>query len=541
LDGRPLDGGANMIDDIGDLLPGVFCLFVVSLIIYSVYSVLRNKGSGHRSQRGRKFRKRRELTLRDLAVKLKLPQADLVQHMVQYDITAIAKRNGGKRILYVPDRATKHLQRKLLQRLIGRLSIHDKVHGFRKGHSIVDNAAEHVGREVIVKLDIVDFFPSTSSKRVEYAFRGAGFNQKTAAVLAGLTCYEGGLPQGAPTSPALSNYVNKNMDKKLYKLAIGLGARYTRYADDLTFSFLVYSREDIHSLLISTGKILNYYGYRLNSKKKRIIRQHRQQLVTGLVVNERVNLPRKTRRWLRSVGHRIETGGKATLTNSEFRGWLSLLKMVDAESPLLAFLDFSKIKEETNAAPVPQIDAVKPYSDGRSSTSNIALSVMQQDKPVSDCKSRPTKTPPKTHFGISSVTIAPADGRRQFLRLAELEADGNLNLIQIIEALDRTEKYSTNRKEAEKNLAGSEYLLDISVSSIGRTFSFNLQEDYQDGQTLKGTLRDGGLKLELYCDKEVGSKLVGLRLPTQLKVLVRVIQWNSVFKRIEAVVLHTTL
>ena len=528
-----------MTDDIGKTIfsPEIVSLFVVLLIIYSF---LRNKGS-HRTRRRRKVRKRRELTLRDLAAKLKLPQADLVQHVVQYETTAIAKRNGGKRILHVPDRATKHLQRKLLQRLIGRLSIHDNVHGFRKGHSIVDNAAEHVGREVIVKLDVVDFFPSTNSKRVEGAFRGAGFNQKSAAVLTGLTCYEGGLPQGAPTSPALSNYVNKNMDAKLDKLAIGLGARYTRYADDLTFSFSRYLREDIHSLLISTGKILNYYGYRLNSKKKRIVRQHRQQLVTGLVVNERVNLPRKTRRWLRSVGHRIETGGEATLTNSEFRGWLSLLKMVDPESPLLTFLDSSKTKEETNVAPVPQIDDVKPDSDGHSSLSNIASSVVQQVKSVTDRESLPTEMPPETPSVVSSETIYPTDGRGQFLRLAGLGADGNLTLIQIVEALDRTEKYSTNRKEAEKDLVGSEYLLDISVSSIGRTFSFSLPEDYQDGQTLKGTLRDGGLELELYCDKEVGSELAGLRLPTQLKVLVRVIQWNSVFKRIEAVVLHTTL
>ncbi|MDE0817783.1 MAG: hypothetical protein OSA92_08990, partial [Pirellulaceae bacterium] len=176
-------------------------------------------------------------------------------------------------------------------------------------------------------------------------------------------------------------------------------------------------------------------------------------------------------------------------------------------------------------------------SDGRSSPSNIASSVVQQVKSVTDRESLPTKMSPV----VSSETIYPTDGRRQFLSPAGLGADGNLTLMQIVEALDRTEKYSTNRKEAEKDLVGSEYLLDISVSSIGRTFSFSLPEDYQDGQTLKGTLRDGGLELELYCDKEVGSELAGLRLPTQLKVLVRVIQWNSVFKRIEAVVLHTTL
>ena len=107
--------------------------------------------------------------------------------------------------------------------------------------------------------------------------------------------------------------------------------------------------------------------------------------------------------------------------------------------------------------------------------------------------------------------------------------------------LNQTEKYSTNRNEAEKDLVGSEYLIDISVSSIGRTFSFSLPEDYQDGQTLKGTLRDGGLSLELYCDKQVGSELAGLSFPTRLKVLIRVVQWNSIFKRLEAIVLHTTL
>jgi RNA-directed DNA polymerase len=519
-------------------------LISVLLIILSFFRKKNSAttGGSYRSQRSRRTReqRRRKLTVRDLGIKLEMSKTELVRHNVQYETTTIPKRSGGKRVLHVPDRASKHLQRKLLKQLIERLPIHDNVHGFRKGRSIVDNAAEHIGQEVIVKLDIVDFFPSTNSERVESAFKGAGFDKSSAKLLTRLTCYEGGLPQGAPTSPALSNYVNKNMDVKLADAALRRSARYTRYADDITFSFAEYSRDKIHDLLISTGKILQYYGYRQNNRKKRIIRQHRQQLVTGLVVNERVNLPRKTRRWLRSVKHRMETGGEATLTAAEFRGWLSLLKMVDGDSRLLAFLDSPKPKEVDSVTPALQIGDKISDADGHSSLSDIASSVVHQGKSVTERESLPTNTPSETPLVGAAETIFPTDGRDQFLRLARLGADGNLTLIQIVEALDRVDKYSTNRKEAEKNLVGSEYLIDISVSSIGRTFSFSLPEDYRDGQTLKGTLSDGGLSLELYCNKQVGSELSGLRFPTQLKVLVRVVQWNAIFKRIEAVVLHAT-
>ncbi len=517
-----------MLDSIGEVL---FSPLVVTAIIVLVLILRCFKGRGGR----------RELSIGDLADRLKMSKTNLVQHDAQYRTATIPKRSGGKRILHVPDDATKQLQRKLLQQLIERLAIHDCVHGFRKGHSIVDNAAEHTGQAVIVKLDIIDFFPSTNSDRVKNAFRGAGFNKSAATLLTGLTCHEGGLPQGAPSSPALSNYVNKNMDEKLAEAANKRGAVYTRYADDITFSFVTYSRHNIHNLLIATGKILRHYGYRLNNKKKRIIRQHRQQLVTGLVVNERVNLPRKTRRWLRAVKHRMETGGEATLTNSEFRGWLSLLKMVDGDSPLLTFLDSPKPKAEESVTRTRHIGDNISDSDGHSSLSDSDSSVVHQGKSATEGESLPTNTPPETSPVVASGTILPTDGRRQFLRLARLGADGNLALLQLVEALNQTEKYSTNRNEAEKDLVGSEYLIDISVSSIGRTFSFSLPEDYQDGQTLKGTLRDGGLSLELYCDKLVGSELAGLSFPTRLKVLIRVVQWNSIFKRLEAIVLHTTL
>ena len=456
-------------------------------------------------------------------------KSDLVRHEVQYQTTTIPKRSGGKRILHVPDRATKHLQRKLLQELIGRLPIHDDVHGFRKGHSIVENASQHVGQEVIVKLDIVDFFPSTNPERVKSAFRGAGFDKSAAILLTRLTCWEGGLPQGAPSSPALSNYVNKNMDDKLAGAANTRGALYTRYADDITFSFAKYSRDNIHNLLIATGKILQHYGYRLNNKKKRIIRQHRQQLVTGLVVNERVNLPRKTRRWLRSVKHRMETGGEPTLTNAEFRGWLSLLKMVDANSPLLTFLDVLEGREKRLGKPLPKNSDVKGNVDPHPHE-NETVAKAEQESGLALGKDTLTEVAHQEILTDGEVSTAP---------VAKIGVE-NLSLVKLVEALEQTDNYTESRKKAELGLVGSEFHIQISVTSIGRTFSFSLPEAYQNGQTLKATLSAEEMSLELYCDEKLGLELALLELPTELKVLVSVVQWNAIFKRIEAVVLHAT-
>ena len=105
----------------------------------------------------------------------------------------------------------------------------------------------------------------------------------------------------------------------------------------------------------------------------------------------------------------------------------------------------------------------------------------------------------------------------------------------------QTEIYTDSRKNAEAQVAGSKYIIEISVTSIGRTFSFSVPKAYQSGQTLKAALCNEELSLELYCDEKIGSELTSKRLPFELKVLVEVVQWNAIFKRIEAVVLHTTL
>jgi RNA-directed DNA polymerase len=198
---------------------------------------------------------------------------------------------------------------------------------------------------VIVKMDLREFFPSTSTRRVRRYFRQVGWNRPAAKLLVRLCTYEGGLPQGAPTSPRLSNLVNYRLDVRLTALAAQrrlryprtgptietreLGGVYTRYADDLTFSFTVDDPGTIRYIVLMTKHIVRDEGYTLHQRGKlQVRRRHARQQVTGLVVNQRVNLPRVVRRWLRAVEHRLRTGQGATLAATQVAGWRGLQQMI---------------------------------------------------------------------------------------------------------------------------------------------------------------------------------------------------------------------
>ena len=136
------------------------------------------------------------------------------------------------------------------------------------------------------------------------------------------------MPQGAPTSPRLSNLVNYRLDARLAGLAARFEATYSRYADDITFS-LADDRKKVRGLIRMTARIVSDEGYALHRHKKlHVRRRHQQQRVTGLVVNDRVNLPRSTRRWLRAVEHHLATDRPATLTSRQIEGWRSFQSMV---------------------------------------------------------------------------------------------------------------------------------------------------------------------------------------------------------------------
>ena len=273
---------------------------------------------------------RRRRKLDELAKLLGLSSQQLVDFTPRYRAATIPKRSGGKRILHIPDGPTKALQRKLLRRVLAKLAAHPAATAFERGRSIVHNAAPHVGSAVIIKLDVVDFFPSTRKERLHDYFQRIGWAADAATVLTRLVTHEGGLPQGAPTSPRLSNLVNYGLDVRLAKLAWRRGAVYTRYADDITFSRARDAGVRSRGVVDSATRILNAHGYRVHQKKKLQIRRRRQrQSVTGLVVNEKVNLPREVRRRLRAVEHHLQMGRAATMTAAQLAGWRAFQEMIE--------------------------------------------------------------------------------------------------------------------------------------------------------------------------------------------------------------------
>jgi retron-type reverse transcriptase len=253
----------------------------------------------------------------------------------RYRTYSIPKRSGGTRTITAPEDGLKHLQRMLLEGAFDPVSLHDAAHGFRRGRSILTNANAHVGRELVVNVDIKGFFPSTLHEAVLSACfkvdEGA-ISAPAALLLADICCFDGALPTGAPTSPAIGNIVLRRADRAIATVAARYGISYTRYADDLTFS----GDGSTKRILPFVRKVLSDCGYELDDKKTQLYRKGRQQLVTNLVVNDRANLRRSDRRRLRAaIDHRCR-GAEVTwrgrpIDDSELAGRLALLAMIDRE------------------------------------------------------------------------------------------------------------------------------------------------------------------------------------------------------------------
>lgn len=306
-------------------------LLVPGLIVFTCYKNWQRITGGNTWHFLRtKFK--RGKTVKELARRLGVPVDELKNFEPTYRTVIIAKRSGGERQLQIPDDRTKKLQRRILRRVLARLRAHPAAHGFERGKSIATNAAAHVGQCVVVKLDIENFFPQTNAARVEAYFCRIGWNLETAKLLTRLTTHDEGLPQGAPTSPRLSNLVNYRLDVKLSSWAKKRKGQYTRYADDITFSFPKDYPKRVRGVIKKVRGVLKVLGYRLNKSKTRILRRHQRQLVTGLVVNEKLNLPRETRRRLRAAAHYLRTGRELPITESQLNGWRAYASMIQQQA-----------------------------------------------------------------------------------------------------------------------------------------------------------------------------------------------------------------
>lgn len=247
-----------------------------------------------------------------------------------YSYDWVPRRSNVPRLIEAPKPWLKQLQRRVLRRILDRIPPHEAAHGFRAGHSAITNARCHVGTEVVLRVDLEDFFARVDSGRVYGVFRVAGYPERVAHLLTalctnaapsavvdhglrelppgqrhGLRQHLGTphLPQGAPTSPALANLVAYRMDARLSGLATSIGGAYTRYADDITISGDAGLLRRSATIRRAVLGIVDAEGFRPNVDKSQLMTRAGRQVVTGIVVNERLNTPRAEYDRLRAVLH----------------------------------------------------------------------------------------------------------------------------------------------------------------------------------------------------------------------------------------------
>ena len=246
-----------------------------------------------------------------------------------YRTYELPKKSGGKRTITVPQDRLKALQRRILDQALEPLSVSAHATGFCRGKSIVDNAEAHTGAAVVVNVDIRQCFPNTGFRLIQSVAAKVARGELSALAtwfLAELLSFQGALPTGAPSSPAVLNVALASADRAIGKACERRGITYTRYADDLTFS----GDGKVTAILPFVIDVLRGYGFELDEKKTNIFRRGRRQVVTGLVVNEKPNLVRTLRRRLRAAVHHRVNGrtpfwhGKA-VSDGELLGRLAFL------------------------------------------------------------------------------------------------------------------------------------------------------------------------------------------------------------------------
>lgn len=262
----------------------------------------------------------------------------------RYRTFTIPKKNGESRMLHAPTAKLKSLQRCLKALLQSIFEPHEAATGFVLGKSIVDNARPHVEKPYVYNLDLKDFFTSIEFHRVKAClklrpFDLTGTREPLAFLIANLCCVRDPsqpnrafLPQGAPTSPFLTNVVCQRLDKLLTGLARRFGAIYTRYADDLTFSSYSNIYRSGSEFRVELKRIIDDQRFTINLAKTRLQRPGYRQEVTGLVVNKRVNVSQNYLREVRQMLHLWKQHGES---KAQDRYWQSRqIELTDPKKPV---------------------------------------------------------------------------------------------------------------------------------------------------------------------------------------------------------------
>ena len=241
------------------------------------------------------------------------------QRLRHYHLLVRAKHFGSIRLLEAPKVRLKHLQQQILSDVLDTLPSHPATHGFLRKRSIRTFVAPHIGQQVVLRVDLMDFFPSIKRPRVQALYRSIGFPESVADMLGGICTTSSParlwpalgididssqlsdaralyrwphLPQGAPTSPAVANLCCWRLDCRLSALAKAAGATYTRYADDLAFSGDDRFERQSGRFALRVTAIAAEEGFRVHPRKTRVMRQGKRQHLAGLTVNQRMNVSR---------------------------------------------------------------------------------------------------------------------------------------------------------------------------------------------------------------------------------------------------------
>ena len=259
--------------------------------------------------------------------------------LLNYRYVWVAKRSGGARLLEAPKARLKAVQRRILAEVLASIPPHEAAHGFRAGRSVLTHARLHVRQPVLFRFDLRAFFAEVKTPRAYGVFRAAGYPEEVARTLIALCTNRSPrsvlaaaprldapaqleslwhlkralsawhLPQGAPTSPALANLCARSLDVRLTALAHRAGLTYSRYADDLAFSGDASVRNAGARLTRWVEAIVRDEGFSLNRAKTRVMRGAGRQMLTGVVVNDGLNVTRERFDLLKAVLHRCRTRG----------------------------------------------------------------------------------------------------------------------------------------------------------------------------------------------------------------------------------------
>lgn len=300
----------------------------------------------------------------------------------------LAKKSGGKRLISAPMPKLKEVQYWVLDNILYKIKNTDSAHGFVPQRSILTNANNHIGQDVVINIDLKDFFPSIDYKRIKGLFAKLGYSQQIASILA-LICSEPDvdlvdidrktyyvasterkLPQGAPTSPAITNLICYKLDHRFEGIAQKFNFSYSRYADDITFSAKGEGTKLVGQVLWAIKQVIEDEGFQVHPDKLAVMRKGSQQSVTGIVVNDKPGIDRKELHRFRALLHQIElkgTEGKSwrhgvDLENS-MRGYANFVTMVKPEQGKRFKAQLDKIfgvRTKSQSSPIVEASIIPP-------------------------------------------------------------------------------------------------------------------------------------------------------------------------------------